>query len=260
LTAPETRAPAKEGAPRLSVKNLHKRYGPLHALKNLSFSAGAGEIVGLLGPNGAGKTTAIHILLGVLKPTEGEVSVLGLSPFRTPEAIYPRINFSSAYTQLPFNLKARKNLLLFARLYGVPRPEERVEELLREFDVEDLADKMTGSLSSGEQTRLNLCKSLLNDPEILFLDEPTASLDPDIADRVQSALKEFQRRRGLTIIYTSHNMAEVESLCDRVLFIHRGQKVIEGTPDQVRRHFQKESLEKVFIHLARGGEVVEVET
>jgi ABC-2 type transport system ATP-binding protein len=245
-------------AERLSVTDLHKTYGPVRALNGVSFSAGAGEILGLLGPNGAGKTTAIHILLGVLKPTSGRVSVLGLSPFDRQYEIYPRINFSSAYVQLPFNVRVRRNLQIFARLYGVRDPDPKINALMERFQISHLAGKVTGSLSSGEQTRLNLCKSLLNDPDVLFLDEPTSSLDPDMADRVRENLKDIRRERNLTILYTSHNMAEVEALCDRVLFIHRGEKVIEGTPAQVRRHFQKESLEKVFIHLARGGELEDV--
>ncbi len=243
---------------RVSANDLRKQYGKVEALKGLSFSAGAGEILGILGPNGAGKTTAIHILLGMLTQTSGEVSVLGLSPFKDKNALYPRINFSSAYVQLPFNLRAARNLRIFARLYGVPDAERKVKALMERFQIAHLADKITGSLSSGEQTRLNLCKSLLNAPEVLFLDEPTASLDPDIADRVRVVLQEIQRERGMTILYTSHNMAEVEALCNRVIFLHRGSKVIEGTPQQVRDHFQKESLEKVFIHLARDGQLQDV--
>jgi len=243
--------------PRVVVDGLHKTYGAVEALKGLSFTAGAGEILGLLGPNGAGKTTAIHISLGMLTPTRGRVAVLGLSPFDNKYDLYPRINFSSAYVQLPFNIKAEKNLLIFARLYGVPRPKEKVRALMERFQITRLAGKITGALSSGEQTRLNLCKSLLNDPEVLFLDEPTASLDPDMADRVRETLRVLQQETGMTMIYTSHNMAEVESLCHRVLFVHHGEKVSEGTPAQVRDQFQKESLEKVFIHLARGGELTD---
>ena len=237
------------------VTNLSKAYGAVRALDGLSFSAGQGEIVGLLGPNGAGKTTALHILLGVLEPTGGDVSLFGLSPVRDKYKIYPRVNFSSAYVQLPFNLRVERNLLIYAGLYGVPRHREKVRELLERFKMTGLAKAVTGSLSAGEQTRLNLCKSLLNDPEILFLDEPTASLDPDIADLVRETLKQIQRERGLTILYTSHNMQEVEALCDRVIFLHRGRKIIEGTSQEVMRRFQKESLEKVFIHVARGGEL-----
>jgi ABC-2 type transport system ATP-binding protein len=239
----------------VEVKDLTKTYGGMNALDGLSFSVQEGEVLGILGPNGAGKTTAIHSLLGMLTPTRGEVSVFGLSPFREKYRIYPRINFSSAYVQLPFNLRVEKNLMVYARLYGVADPGRKIDDLLDRFHIGHLRRSVTGALSSGEQTRLNLCKSLLNDPEVLFLDEPTASLDPDIADRVREALKKIQSERHLTIVYTSHNMAEVEALCDRVLFLHQGRKIIEGTSRQVRDHFQKESLEKVFIHLARSGDL-----
>jgi ABC-2 type transport system ATP-binding protein len=241
----------------LIVRGLVKKYGGVTALDGLSFEVNRGEIFGLLGPNGAGKTTALHIALGVLTPTEGSVEVLGLSPFKDREKVYPRINFSSAYTQLPYNLKIETNLKIFADLYDVPDAEAKIRALLDTFKLTPRLGQRTGVLSSGEQTRLNLCKALLNDPDILFLDEPTASLDPDIADLVRHNLRTFQKDRGLTIVYTSHNMAEVEDLCDRVLFLHQGKKIAEGTPAQVRDRFQKESLEKVFIHLARTGDVLE---
>jgi ABC-2 type transport system ATP-binding protein len=243
----------------IRAEGLGKRYGALAALDGLSFEVERGEIFGLLGPNGAGKTTAIHILLGVLTPTGGQASVLGFSPFKEREALYPRINFSSAYVQMPFNLSARQNLDIFARLYGIPKRREIIDGLFEAFQLTHRADSRTGSLSSGEQTRLNLCKALLNDPELLFLDEPTASLDPDIADLVRRALEGFQKKSQLTIVYTSHNMAEVEALCDRVLFIHRGKKITEGTPKEVAERFKQESLEKVFIHLARTGDVMDAE-
>jgi ABC-2 type transport system ATP-binding protein len=250
---PPLASPAAEV--RLEARGLSKTYGAVRALEDLSFTARAGEIVGLLGPNGAGKTTAIHILLGMLRPTSGEAALFGLSPLERPYDIYPRINFSSAYVQLPYNMKVDANLRFFARLYAVPDAEVRIAELLGRFGIAHLARSATGALSSGEQTRLNLCKSLLNDPEILFLDEPTASLDPDIAERVRETLKSIQRSRRITVLYTSHNMSEVEALCDRVIFLHRGRKIIEGTSAEVRDHFNKESLEKVFIHLARGGDL-----
>lgn len=222
-------------------------------MDRLSFSARPGEFLGLLGPNGAGKTTALHILLGIIHPSSGKVSVLGASPFHHRERIYPRINFSSAYVQLPYNLKVERNLRFYAHLYDLRRPQEKTRELLEMFEIDHLAQSPTGTLSSGEQTRLNLCKSLLNDPEVLFLDEPTSSLDPEIAQRVRGLLKRIQSERHMTVIYTSHNMAEVESLCDRVLFIHRGHLVAEGAPDEVRASFEGRSLEEVFIRLVREG-------
>lgn len=243
----------------IGVEGLTKRYKAVSALDGLTFHVRQGEIFGLLGPNGAGKTTALHVLMGVLTPTAGRVSVFGLSPFTDREKLAPRINFSSAYVQMPFNLSAWQNLDIFARLYSVPDRANKIESLLAAFKLLSVSKSKTGSLSSGEQTRLNLCKALLNDPELLFLDEPTASLDPDIAELVRRTLQEFKIKNGLTIVYTSHNMAEVEALCDRVLFLHRGKAITEGTPKEVAGRFEKDSLEKVFIHLARTGDVMDAE-
>lgn len=234
------------------AEGLSKTFDGVEALRGLSFRVGEGEIFGLLGPNGAGKTTALHILMGIIEPSRGSVSVLGLSPFSEPYEVRSRINFCSAYVQLPFNLSVRRNLDIFARLYGVADPAGRVQELLETFEIAGLAAKPAGSLSSGQQTRLNLAKCLLNEPEVLFLDEPTASLDPDMAHFVRDVLKRLRQERRMTIVYTSHNMAEVEALCDRVLFIDKGRKVVEGTPEEVRRHFGEDSLERVFLRLARG--------
>jgi len=246
--------------PVVRVAGLRKRYKNVNALDGVDFHVRRGEIYGLLGPNGAGKTTAIHILLGVLSPSAGEISVLGLSPVRDRPRLAPRINFCSAYVQMPFNLSARQNLEIYARLYDVANAREKIESLMAQFRLSALAKNKTGSLSSGEQTRLNLCKAMLNDPELLFLDEPTASLDPDIADLVRRQLIDFRKNKGLTIVYTSHNMAEVEALCDRVLFIHRGRAMAEGTPAEIQNRFKQESLEKVFIHLARTGDVTDAST
>ena len=241
----------------LVVRNIHKTYGSVTALDGLSFTVRRGEIFGLLGPNGAGKTTALHVALGLITPSRGEVCLLGYNPFRDRSDIYPRINFSSAYTQLPYNIKVEVNLKIFADLYGVPEPDAKIRSLLETFKLTSRIGQRAGVLSSGEQTRLNLCKALLSDPEILFLDEPTASLDPDISDLVRATLKDLQKKRGLTIVYTSHNMREVEDLCNRVLFLHHGKKIAEGTPAEIVRRFEKDSLEKVFIHLARSGDLVE---
>jgi ABC-2 type transport system ATP-binding protein len=163
------------------------------------------------------------------------------------------VNFSSAYISLPFNLSVRENLEVFARLYGVRDRRQRIAQLLDLFEIPEVAGTVTGKLSSGQVTRVNLCKAFLNDPEILFLDEPTASLDPDIAEKVRSALKRVQRERGVTILYTSHNMREIELVCDRVIFLSRGRVVAEGTPREILERADAESLEKVFITIARGG-------
>jgi ABC-2 type transport system ATP-binding protein len=237
------------------VSELTKRFGEVTAVDHLSFSVSRGEIFGLLGPNGAGKTTTIQLLLGLTTPTSGEMSVLGLDVERNRRRVLQRVNFSSAYISLPSNLTVRQNLRVFARLYGIRRSEPRVAALLERFEIPDIADRPTGALSSGQLTRVNLCKAFINDPEVLFLDEPTASLDPDIADKARRALKEIQRDRSVTIIYTSHNMGEIELMCDRVLFLSRGKAVTEGSPQEVRRRAHGATLEDVFIAIARNGEL-----
>jgi ABC-2 type transport system ATP-binding protein len=219
----------------------------------VSFSAQRGEILGLLGPNGAGKTTTIQLLLGLTSPTSGRVRIFGLELASRRREILQRVNFSSAYISLPYNLSVRENLEVFGRLYGVRDRRRRIVQLLDLFEIPEVASTVTGKLSSGQVTRVNLCKAFLNDPEILFLDEPTASLDPDIAEKVRSALKRVQRERGVTIVYTSHNMREIELVCDRVIFLSRGRVVAEGTPREILERADAESLEKVFITIARGG-------
>jgi ABC-2 type transport system ATP-binding protein len=239
--------------PRVRLEGVGKDFGSVRALEEVSLGAEAGEILGLLGPNGAGKTTALHILLGILKPTRGRALVLGRSPFEDRHWVYPRVNFTSAYVQLPFNLTVERNLRIFAELYEIADPHRKVGELIERLGLTALAKVRTGTLSSGEQTRLNLAKSLLNDPEVLFLDEPTASLDPDMADRVRELLKAIRNERGVTMIYTSHNMAEVEALCDRIVFLNRGRSVADGTPGEIRERFGETTLEKVFLRFSREG-------
>ena len=242
--------------PVIELQDLCKRYNGTEALKNLSFQLKRGEILGLLGPNGAGKTTAIHIILGLLTPTSGEVKVFGLSPIQHRFQLLPRLNFSSAYVNLPYNLTAVQNLELYARLYNVKDAKRKIKELLEVFQISHLGRRRSGFLSSGEQTRLNLCKAFLNDPELLLLDEPTASLDPDMADLVKRVILKVQKERGIAILYTSHNMTEVEMVCDRILFIHHGEKKAEGTAAEVIQRFKTENLEQVFIRIARSGDLL----
>jgi ABC-2 type transport system ATP-binding protein len=237
----------------LEVEHLTKRFDGVTAVDDVSFSAQRGEILGLLGPNGAGKTTTIQLLLGLTAPTSGRVRIFGLELASRRREILQRVNFSSAYISLPFNLSVRENLEVFARLYGVRDRRQRIAQVLDLFEIPEVAGTVTGKLSSGQVTRVNLCKAFLNDPEILFLDEPTASLDPDIAEKVRSALKRVQRERGVTIVYTSHNMREIELVCDRVIFLSRGRVVASGTPREILERADAESLEKVFITIARGG-------
>ena len=243
----------------VEVEHLRKEFNGTIAVADLSFTVRRGEIVGLLGANGAGKTTAIHILLGLMTPTSGTVKVFGQELEKHRVEILQRCNFSSAYTNLPYNLKVRENLLIFSKIYGVNSHREKAQQLLELFEIAHLRDKITGHLSSGESTRVNLCKSLLNDPELLLLDEPTASLDPDIADKVRKMLRRIQREKKITMLYTSHNMRDVEEVCDRIIFIHRGRKIAEGQTGQGVRQFQQESLEALFIRIARSGDVLEQE-
>ena len=237
----------------LEIEHLTKRFDGVTAVDDVSFSAQRGELLGLLGPNGAGKTTTIQLLLGLTAPTSGRVRIFGLELASRRREILQRVNFSSAYISLPYNLSVRENLEVFGRLYGVRDRRRRIAQLLDLFEIPEVAGTVTGKLSSGQVTRVNLCKAFLNDPEILFLDEPTASLDPDIAEKVRSALKRVQRERGVTIVYTSHNMREIELVCDRVIFLSRGRVVAEGTPREILERADAESLEKVFITIARGG-------
>ncbi len=235
----------------VQVQNLRKVFGGTTAVADLSFSIAAGEVVGLLGANGAGKSTTIQMLLGLIKPDAGSISIFGLDPWSDRVSVLERCNFSSAYISLPYNLKVIENLDVFGRLYGINNRQEKIRSLLEFFEITHLAKKMTGGLSSGECTRVNLCKALLNDPEFLLLDEPTASLDPDIADKVRKLLAQVQRERKMTIIYTSHNMKDVQELCQRMLFIHSGSLIEEGSAREILDKYGHETLEEVFITIAR---------
>lgn len=244
--------------PVLRVTNLTKVFDGVRAVDGISFEVARGEIVGVLGPNGAGKTTTIAMILGLLTPTAGTIQVLGMSMPRERQRILARVNFSSPYVAMPYNLTVLENLFVFAHLYEVDTPAQKIRELLELFHLSGLAHQLTGRLSSGEATRLGLVKALLNDPEILFLDEPTASLDPEVAARVRDTLRRIQRERGITMVFTSHNMREVEVLCDRVLFLSRGRAVVEGTPEEVRARARARSLEDAFIVIARDGRLHDV--
>jgi len=241
----------------VDVQSLRKTFGKVTAIEELSFHVETGEIVGLLGPNGAGKTTAISILLGLVTPTSGKVRILGLDLPKDRIAILEKCNFTSAYVNLPGNLKVMENLVVFAGLYGVRNPKSKIMALLERFEIGHLHDRISGALSAGESTRVNLCKALLNDPELMLLDEPTASLDPDMADKVRKFLRELQKERGISMVYTSHNMRDVEEVCDRVLFMQKGRILTQGTPAQILEKFQESSLEEVFIRVARTGDLEE---
>jgi ABC-2 type transport system ATP-binding protein len=238
-------------SPAIVAAHLTKQFGSAVVVDDVSFSIAAGQIVGFLGPNGAGKTTTIGMLLGLLRPTGGHVEILGLPMPEARQAILGRVNFTSPYVALPGNLTVAENLAVFSRLYGVRRRRDELEALLDRMGLSGMWHRRAGQLSSGEGTRLGLVKALVNDPEVLFLDEPTASLDPDGADRVREALRAIRAERGMTIFYTSHNMQEVERLSDRILFLHHGRIVADGPPGEVLRQFDQETLEQMFLELAR---------
>lgn len=241
----------------LEASELTRVFGENTVLDRFSFQLKRGEVLGLLGANGAGKTTAMNMLLGLTTPTSGTIRAFGMDMFKNRVEVLKRTNFSSAYTNLPSNLKVWQNLKVFAMIYGVKNAAKKIDELLELFEITDLKTHVTGHLSAGESTRVNLCKSLLNDPELLLLDEPTASLDPDIADKVRKTLRKVQSERRISILYTSHNMRDIEEVCDRVIFLHRGKVVAEGTPQEILSRSQQSSLEDVFIKIARSGDVEE---
>lgn len=236
----------------VSVKNLKKAFNSFMAVDDVSFEIGKGEILGLLGPNGAGKTTIIHILLGLTIPTSGEIMIFDMDLSKKRREILNYLNFSSSYVSMPLSLTVRENLRIFAMLYGIKNSKDKIDELLKDFEITDLGDKLVRKLSSGQVTRVCLAKALLNEPKLLLLDEPTASLDPDISDKTRRLLKKFRDERGLTILYTSHNMKEMEEMSDRILFLDKGKVIAAGTPEDVVKEFKKENLEEVFIRVARG--------
>jgi ABC-2 type transport system ATP-binding protein len=240
----------------VQVENLTKRFDTFTAVNGVSFRIERGEIVGMLGPNGAGKTTTIQMILGLITPTSGEIRIFGKSMARHREEILQRMNFTSPYVAFPFRMTVYENLSVFARLYGIKEPQRRIGELLERFDVAKLRDKPIARLSSGENTRIGLAKAMLNDPELLLLDEPTAYLDPEIAGRVKEQLLAANRDRGMTILYTSHNMAEVEQLCSQIVFLNHGRVIAIGSPIEITHAILKEerdepALEEVFLRVAR---------
>ncbi len=235
----------------LSVSNLSKTYGLKTAVDSISFSVNTGEIVGLLGPNGAGKTTTINMILGVLGPSAGSIHIdgIGLSSHRT-QAI-ARTNFAAVYAPLPGNLTVCQNLRVFGMIYNVPELAAHVEELLTRFDLQKFRDTKCGLLSSGEQTRACLAKAMLNRPRLLLLDEPTASLDPSTARDIRTHIKSFATTGESGILWTSHNMQEVEDVCDRILFLSQGKILLEGDPKTLAAEHGQDNLEDLFVAIAR---------
>jgi ABC-2 type transport system ATP-binding protein len=243
----------------IQVADLRKYYGSVRAVDGISFTVAKGATCALLGGNGAGKTTTIAMLLGLLLPTSGQIHMLGEEMPRCRQRVLPRINFSSPYMDLPQRLTVAENLTVYARLYGVRQIRERLAVLGRDLDITDYFKRPYGTLSAGQKTRVALAKSLLNQPEILLLDEPTASLDPDTADRMRRTLTDYQRESGATLLLASHNMSEVERLCDQVIMLRAGHIVATGTPRELIHQYGRKDMEEVFLDIARGiqsGEVV----
>ncbi len=243
--------------PVILVENLVKRYGRTVAVDGIGFAVERGVTAALLGGNGAGKTTTLSILLGLLLPTSGTVQVFGEDVVRHRYRVLPRMNFSSPYVDLPHRLTVRQNLSIYARLYGLKRREERIELLARDLQIDPLLDRPAGKLSAGQKTRVALAKALLNEPELLLLDEPTASLDPDSGDWVRGYLEAYRARTGATILLASHNMAEVERLCSQVMMMKEGHIVDRGSPDELILRYGRTNLEEVFLHIARGMRALE---
>lgn len=243
----------------IQVAELCKYYGPVRAVDDISFNVIRGATCALLGGNGAGKTTTIAMLLGLLLPTAGQIRILGEEVPRHRHRVLPRMNFSSPYMDLPHRLTVAENLTVYARLYGVRRIRERLALLGRDLDIDAFFKRPYGSLSAGQKTRVALAKALLNEPEILLLDEPTASLDPDTADRMRRTLTDYQQRSGATLLLASHNMSEVERLCTHIIMLREGRIVATGAPRELIHRYGRKDMEEVFLDIARGlqsGEVV----
>jgi ABC-2 type transport system ATP-binding protein len=235
----------------LAVENLRKRYGSTVAVDDISFRVARNEIVGLLGPNGAGKTTTINMILGVLEPTSGFIRIEGLDIAKQRSRALECTNLAAVYAPLPGNLTVYQNLRVFGLIYGVKNLPVRIEALLKEFELERFRDMKAGVLSSGEQTRLCLAKAMLNQPHLLLLDEPTASLDPATAQEIRAKIRHFADHRRCGVLWTSHNMYEVEDVCDRVLLLARGKILLEGDPKTLPHEHGKQTLEELFIAVAR---------
>lgn len=235
----------------VSVQALSKRYGTTLAVDNISFTIATGQTVGLLGGNGAGKTTTISMLLGILAPSGGKIEILGHDMARDRYDALARMNFSSPYIALPGRISVRENLTVYGHLYNVRDTRRRISELAEELNLHDFLDRPAGDLSAGQKTRVALAKSLINRPEVLLLDEPTASLDPDTGDLVRTWLERYRAQSGCSMLIASHNMAEVERLCDHVLMMRKGRIVDEGSPDALLTRYGRESMEDVFLDIAR---------
>jgi len=239
-------------SPAIEVVHLTKLYKTTRAVDDVSFRIARGSITGLLGGNGAGKTTTIAMIMGLVLPTSGRVQVLGHPMPGQSARVLGRMNFESPYVDMPMRLTVRQNLTIFGRLYAVASLRERIAQLAADLDLNEFLDRASGKLSAGQKTRVALAKALINQPELLLLDEPTASLDPDTADWVRGHLDSYRKAHGATILLASHNMLEVERLCDRVIIMKRGRIEDDDSPAQIMARYNRTTLEEVFLDVARG--------
>ena len=235
----------------VEVINLSKSYGKKDAVKGINFKIKENEIIGLLGPNGCGKTTTIGMLLGLLKPSNGQININGMKIEKNRINILQKINFISPYIELPKKLTVKQNLIVYGKLYSVKNLKSRIEYLANELRLEDLLNKITGELSSGQKNRASLAKALINDPVVLFLDEPTASLDPEIGDFIRTFLENYKREKRISILLASHNMSEVTRLCSSVLMMKEGVIIDKGKPEELIAKHGRQNLEEVFLKLTR---------
>ena len=235
----------------VEVKNLKKNYGSNNAVKDISFSIKENEVLGLLGPNGCGKTTTIGMMLGLLKPTYGEIFIDGKKTEENRIEILQKINFISPYVELPKKLTVEQNLIVYGKLYNVAELKNRIEFLVEKLRLSDLLNRLTGELSSGQKNRVSLAKALINDPIVLLLDEPTASLDPEIGDYVRTFLEDYKKEKNISILLASHDMNEVTRLCGSILMMKDGVIIDKGSPEELVKKHGRQNLEEVFLKLSR---------
>ena len=235
----------------VKVTNLKKFYGTKEAVKNINFEIKENEIIGLLGPNGSGKTTTIGMILGLLKPTSGEVLINGLKIEKYRYDILQKINFISPYIELPKKLTVKQNLIVYGKLYSVKNLKEKIDYLVNKLRLENLLNRITGELSSGQKNRISLAKAIINDPSVLLLDEPTASLDPEIGDFVRTFLENYKKENKVSILLASHNMDEVTRLCSSIMMMKNGSIIDEGKPKDLIKKHGRQNLEEVFLKLVR---------
>ncbi len=235
----------------IKVINLKKTYGTKEAVKNISFEIKENEIIGLLGPNGSGKTTTIGMILGLLKPTSGEVLINGMKLEQNPIEILQKINFISPYIELPKKLTVKQNLIVYGKLYSVKNLSEKIDYLASKLRLENLLNRVTGELSSGQKNRISLAKAIINEPSVLLLDEPTASLDPEIGDFVRTFLENYKKEKKVSILLASHNMDEVTRLCSSIMMMKNGLIIDQGKPEDLIKKHGRKNLEEVFLKLVR---------